>query len=234
MNELLQKISHRVWKPLYPDPLLPDMNYDLYWKVRQARPLPPRVYAITELLEPNTSVLDIGCGDGELYSYVTKKLENIDWYGLDVSQIALDKAAAKGMQCAQADITNEGFTLDRSYDYIVVTEVLEHIINPEKVLLKIKPYFNKALILTVPNIAYYKHRWRMCLGRFPIQWQWHPSEHIRYWSLKDFAAMLTYLGFEKYRLITTNGFPYENKNQPKWHRFSPNLLAEGAIFYVGN
>lgn len=216
----------------YPAPVLPEMDYERYWEFRAARPLPPRVCAITELLCPNSSVLDIGCGDGELYSYATRKVDSLDWFGLDVSTIALEKARKKGMRCMQADITRPGFEVPDQYDYIVITEVLEHILNPEQVLRKVASRFRLALILTIPNIAYYKHRWRMLTGRFPIQWQWHPSEHVRYWSFTDFGATLEALGFARYCMLTTNGFPFENASEPGWHRAWPNMLAEGAVFYI--
>jgi methionine biosynthesis protein MetW len=217
---------------LYPSKLLENMDYEAYWQIRQGRPYPPRVYEITPLIESNSSVLDIGCGDGELFRYAKDKVSRLQWEGVDISETALRKSRAAGMLCRQGDISKSDFQIHQTYDYIVISEVLEHIANPEDVLSKARGHFRKSLILTVPNIAYYKHRFRMMGGRFPVQWQWHPSEHIRFWSLVDFDQFLKEQGFPKFRKLSTNGFPYENARSPMWHRLWPNLLAEGAVYVI--
>lgn len=216
----------------YNRPKIDAMDYDEYWRVRGGREYPPRVECITNKLEDDSSVLDIGCGDGELYEHARANLNNVDWFGIDLSTAALRKAKDKGIRCEQADVSKEKFVVEGSYDYIIVSELLEHIMNPEGLLRKLKGKYRKALIISVPNIAYYKHRIRFLFGGFPVQWQWHPSEHIRYWSVKDFGFMLKELGFDEYKIVSTNGFPYENRYRPNIHRVWPNLLAEGVLFIV--
>ena len=214
-------------------PIIRSMDYDLYWQARKERVPPPRVYYIAPLLTPGSSVLDVGCGDGELFEYANATVANLDWHGIDVSPAAIEKSRRKGMQCTVSDITSSAFLGDTSvFDYLVISEVLEHIMCPEQVIEHCLKKFRRGLIVTLPNIAYYKHRWRMLTGRFPKQWSWHPSEHIRFWSIPDFDDWLKLRGVASWKMLTTNGFPLENERFPQWHRWWPNLLAEGCIYFI--
>jgi len=216
----------------YPAYKLTHIDYELYWRARAPWPYPPRVYVIASLLERGSSVFDVGCGDGELFDYAASRVPGLDWQGLDISAVAVERAQAKGMRADVTDVTAPGFALAGTYDYIVISEVLEHISDPERLLDTVRAHYRKGLILTVPNICYYKHRIRALMGRFPVQWQWHPAEHIRFWSLADFRQLLSSRGLLGGRMITTNGFPFERRVTPRWHRLWPNLLAEGAVFVV--
>ena len=97
------------------------------------------------------------------------------------------------------------FVPDRIYDTVLISEVLEHIAEPERVLTRVRDHVGQRLILTFPNIAYLPHRLRLLFGSFPVQWGWHPGEHLRFWSLSDFTWWLGELGYEVVSVQASNG-----------------------------
>ena len=202
------------------------MNYDEYWLLRGRHSAQPRYKIFCEFIEEGASVMDIGCGDGTALKYLQKG-RNIRAYGVDISREAVRLAQEIGINATVGDITSPSFTLSKVYDYILLTEVLEHLTSPEEVIQKVKHHFNKLLVISIPNIGYYQHRLRLLLGRFPIQWGWHPSEHLRFWTVKDFLHWSRSLGLTIVAVKSSNGFPL-------LHRRFPNLLGNQIVFILKN
>ncbi len=141
-----------------------------------------RFELIKDWVEPNSTILDIGVGDG-LMSEMFKKNKNATVSGLDISNIACKKAMERGIPVIVKDI-NQGlnFKPDEYYDYILLIEVIEHTIYPQKVLLEALSHSRKGVIVTIPNSAYIKWRFQLLRGYFPRQ----SFSHLHYWSIKDF------------------------------------------------
>ena len=128
------------------------------------------------------------------------------------------------------DITQPNFEIKRAYDYIVMTDVLEHIPNPEDVLIKIKDNFNKCLIVSVPNTGFILDRLRLLFGRFPKQWLVHPGEHLRFWTFKDFISMCEQLGFCLKEYYGVEIESYEIK--PKLWKWKPKLFSKDILYVI--
>lgn len=214
-----------------PQAVITDMDYNDYWQVRKPRPIPARAIVLSQLIGANSSILDIGCGDGEIFGYL-KEHNNVNAVGMDISEVAVEKACQRGMNAVVQDVTVPNFSVASQYDYVLVSEVIEHIINPEYLLDKLHGTFRKGLLITVPNIGFYLHRIRLMFGRFPIQWQWHPSEHLRFWTVKDFSEMVTNHGYIIKDIRSSNGFPFVDQYYPNWHNWWPNLLGEVVVFQL--
>jgi len=87
-----------------------------------------------------------------------------------------------------------------------LSEVLEHVRNPEQILQALKP-FTKNFIITVPNSAAYQFRYGLMFrGRFFTQWVYHPSEHLRYWSHIDFLDWLSAMKLNVLSTPVADGF----------------------------
>ncbi|MDD5208568.1 MAG: methionine biosynthesis protein MetW [Elusimicrobiales bacterium] len=200
------------------------MDYNAYWRAKGDMLFTGRCPVFAELVTPGSSVLDIGCGEGTTLKFLEEKL-GIRGSGLDISPVAVAMAQKKGVAAAQADASAKDFSIPGVYDHIIISEVLEHIPNPEELLAKVKGKFNISLIVSIPNSAYYIHRLRLLFGRFPIQWAWHPGEHLRFWSLTDFRELLADTGFEIISVKTHSGFLF-------LHGLWPNLFADSAVFEV--
>jgi 2-polyprenyl-3-methyl-5-hydroxy-6-metoxy-1,4-benzoquinol methylase len=81
-------------------------------------------------------ILDMGCGRGKMLASVRGAQEK---FGLDLSQTAIDEAVRNypGNHFAVGDVTQTPYA-DNFFDFIYSLEVIEHIEQPEKMLLEIK------------------------------------------------------------------------------------------------
>ncbi len=163
------------------------MDYEEYWKSRE-----PNVFregsdrterTIAGIVDAGSTLLDIGCGDGRLLSFL-RLGKGIRGDGIDISKTAVARCRERGLNCRVADI-QKNLKIEKDYDYIVITDVLEHIPKPEHVLLQVRGKFRKKLVITIPNIGMFFNRIRLLFGKFPLDWYWHPGEHLRHWTLAD-------------------------------------------------
>lgn len=149
----------------------------------------------------NPLILDIGCASGILGS-ILKKEKNSIVHGVDISGEAIFEARRKLDQVYEFDISREGWPeeiLKNKYDYIIVSEVLEHLFEPEKLLQKIKKISHKKteIIITVPNILFWKNRLKIFFGNFNYTNEGIMDKgHIHFFSWKSFKKNMWQAGFE--------------------------------------
>ena len=95
------------------------------------------------------SVLDLGCGHGELL--LTLKKDGFMTYGIDQSIDRVKYLQEKGIDCICTNVEAD-FRCDRKFDVIVCQECLEHVTNPVKVLKRVKTLLNYEgkVSITVP------------------------------------------------------------------------------------
>ncbi len=208
------------------------VDYDEYWDSKAQSGLGilspwrlRRAQVFASIVTKGDRVLDLGVGDGALLEYIIRE-KGVEGYGLDVSQKAVDFCQAHGLNVTLADI-NEPVSkfVHESFDYIIMSEIIEHIPDPEKLLIDLRPFARKGLIVSVPNTGFHQHRLRLLLGRFPLQWVVTPGEHLRYWTRADFHWWAKQLGFSIVREV-----PYEGT--PGLKNIMPGLFAAAFVFVL--
>ena len=207
--------------------VLSEMDYDEYWKLFGGiKGEVPRSAVICDLIKEGSSVLDLGCGDGTLLAALVAQ-RRVKASGVDISKEALRLARNRGLTDLRlVDLGSAEFTITNEYDYITITEVLEHIPNPEDLLAKATGHFRNALIVSVPNVGYYTHRIRLLFGRFPLQWGQHPAQHLRFWTVRDFRWWIKLQGYRIIRAVPPpQGFPI-------LYRLWPSLFADQIVFVL--
>jgi methionine biosynthesis protein MetW len=216
------------------------VDYDTYWdnKAQQGLGLLSqwrlrRAQVFASLTVPGDRVLDLGVGDGALLKYMIEQ-KNIQGYGLDISQKAVDFCRAQGLNVGLADITRPigenlaaHFPGVSAFDYVILSEIIEHVPDPESLLTSLKPYARKGIIVSIPNTGYHQHRLRLLLGRFPLQWVVTPGEHLRFWTRADFRWWARQLGFTVAREV-----PYEGT--PGLKNAWPSLFAAAFVYVLRN
>lgn len=109
-------------------------------------------------IKSNSRVLDIGCGIGLLGTYLKSKY-NCEVVGLEIIEDNY-KVALNSLDSAfLGDVeTMDLSILGNNYDYIIFSDSLEHLLNPENVLEKIKGLLSNEgiLLISIPNIRNFR------------------------------------------------------------------------------
>ncbi len=207
-------------------------TYEDQWRERPPDDgsLQPGFRLIRDLVEPGSSVLDIGCGNGKLLRYLARE-RDATVTGIEVSQNAVDLAAAQGVPVMLQDVTQDDFQLTEQYDHIIMTDVLEHLHNAEEIMSKLSGRFRRSLLVGLPNSGFIVDRLRLLFGRFPKQWHLHPSEHVRFWTLSDFVFWCGQLGFnvEAYYGVQIQFSEFLPKLFWRWY---PRLFSRKIIYVL--
>lgn len=203
------------------------IDYDEYWRQRSLSGIEPRFTIIADHIEIGARVLDVGCGDGAMLEYLakTRKTKGL---GLDVSMVAIEKAKQRGVEArlqSLADLHRQSES--SSFDHVVMSEVIEHVADPEQFVLNGWDMCGNTLWLTFPNIAYFQHRMRLLSGKFPVQWVYFPGEHLRFWSIPDFYHWISQLDLPAPVMYPSNGIRLFNL-----HKLWPNLFGNQIVVRV--
>lgn len=208
-------------------------DYTAYWDRLSQENVPPpsqfKLDLIKSIVDQGSSVLDIGCGDGILLDYLSKT-KGIEAHGIDVGSKAIELTRAKGIHVDEADISQPEFQVTETYDFIVISEVMEHLPKPEELITKLKGKFRKCLIVTIPNTGFITERLRLLLGRFPKQWALNPSEHLRFWTVTDFVFWCKQLGFKVDKYYGLHDEYYDTK--AKLWKYYPKLMSRFVLYKV--
>jgi 2-polyprenyl-3-methyl-5-hydroxy-6-metoxy-1,4-benzoquinol methylase len=97
------------------------------------------------------SILDVGCGTGDLLHAVHELLPHQELYGMDTSAVRLPRDGP--IRFVQSDVTD--FRLSREFDVVISTQVLEHIapqdLRTHMESLRLALRLDGTLILCLPN-----------------------------------------------------------------------------------
>jgi methionine biosynthesis protein MetW len=183
---------------------------------------------ILDLIKPKSTVLDLGCGNGDLL-YLLIKEKNARVQGIEIDEQAIYKCVAKGLNVFHGDV-DSGLTefKDKSFDYVVLNQSLQQILHVDRVLIDALRV-GKKVIAGFPNFAYYKSRLQMFFsGRTPVTgalpYQWHDTPNLHFLSISDFKnyCRLKKINVERSVCI----------GQTRRIPFFPNLFAQTGIFLI--
>lgn len=230
MSSIFSKAKELLFGPMMLDDDFRD--YDEYWEKRGFHaPSLRRAQRLTKMIDNGSTLLDIGCGDGTVIDYLSKHNRLKSAEGIDISKRAVSHVQKKGYKAKVVDITSPEFNRflrNKNYDYVVITEVLEHIYNPENVVKLLYGHVNKALFVSVPNTGFFLHRLRLLFGRFPmVTIQQHVKEHIRFWTMKDFIYWAEYHNYKVDKVVDISGMrigPFKILERKMPGMFAPQIL----------
>lgn len=184
--------------------------------------------AILETVEKGSSVLDLGCGAGELL-YILIKEKNVRGQGIEIDNEAIYKCVAKGLNVFHGDIDSGLSEFNyRSFDYVILNQSLQQIKHVDSVLTSALRV-GKKVILGFPNFAYYKSRLQIFFrGRTPVTgampYQWYETPNLHFLSISDFTSYcrLKKINIEKGIFL----------NEKKTVSLLPNLFAQTGIYLI--
>lgn len=101
---------------------------------------------LSEYVTKDLSFLDIGIREGAFIEFLKEK-GFTDLYGIDIYEKSVELARNKGIECEVADA--QYFCLDRKFDVIVMSHVLEHCPEPGKVIYCVSQHLNENGIVFI-------------------------------------------------------------------------------------
>ena len=174
--------------------------YDDLWK---SSGIPPYVQSILPALEEaqlgeGGKVLDIACGNGVLGKWLMERV-NCEVHGIDISPVALelcDKAGYKSTTIVDLDKDPLPFP-DDHFDLVTLSAVVEHIMEPERVLAdvwkKLKP--GGLVVVLTPNISWIVNRFLFMAGRWDHRLMGGMKGHISYKNKKQLQEIFQSIGY---------------------------------------
>ena len=145
---------------------------------------------ISDLIEKNTRVLDVGCGDGTLMEYL-KHNKEIDIRGIEISKDNVQKCLSKGLAVIEGDAEKDllQFT-DSSFDFVILSQTLQAFLSPEIVIKELIRVGKKAIV-TIPNFGFWKIRLHLLFkGTMPVTKnlpnEWYNTPNLHMCTIKDF------------------------------------------------
>jgi len=191
---------------------------------------------IANLVEDNSKVIDIGCGNGELLNFLSKN-KNSKIQGLEINQKKVNKCVSKGLSVIQGDADKDlGLYPEKSFDYVILSQTIQATLEPEKILTELTR-IGKRVIVSIPNFGFWKVRLDLLVkGKMPITSKldstWFETENIHLCTISDFINLCDQLNLKIKQTVTIAS------NKQKMFFGKPNKLAnifaEEAIFLIQN
>ena len=151
------------------------------------------------LIEPGSRVLDVGCGSGELASYLAARGDKV--WGTDLNPAALEQAAAHCVATALADLEVmdiEEIFPGLRFDVVVFADVLEHLREPWRALQGARNVLDTGgtVAASIPNFAHAAVRLAVLSGAMPYRTLGILDDtHLRFFTLSGVDALFEDSGF---------------------------------------
>ncbi|WP_042704128.1 methionine biosynthesis protein MetW [Azospirillum sp. B506] len=188
---------------------------------------------IAEMVEPNSRVLDVGCGDGALLDHLAHT-KNVDGRGIELSMDGVRQCVAHGLSVIQGDAETDLKDYPaEAFDYVILGQTLQAMKQPRDVL-EMLCRIGRRAIVSVPNFGYWRVRMQLMLtGRMPVTeklgYQWWETPNIHFCTLRDFVVLTEEMGItiEQTRIIDRAG-----RVTSRAHSGFANLLGEQGVFLL--
>ena len=189
---------------------------------------------ISDLIEDNKKVLDVGCADGTLMQFL-KENKNINVRGLEISKEKVQECIAKGLTVIEGNAEKDLKQFpDKSFDYVVLSQTLQAFLSPELVLDELLRVGKKAIV-TIPNFGNWKVRLHLLFkGTMPITKslpeQWHSTPNLHMCTIKDFV---NFIKSKEIKMIKTLALNNNNvSNITNNNLGTKNIFADLGIFLI--
>ena len=188
----------------------------------------PDFDVVTNWVPQGASVLDLGCGDGELLARLQRERGSIG-YGVEIEDSAVLACLNRGLNVLQANIES-GLNLfdDGAFDVVILSQTLQATRHTEALVREVLRV-GKSAIVTLPNFGHWSVRWQLGVGgRMPVSkrlpYQWYDTPNVHFSTITDFDVFCADKGITVERRVALAG----------GHAvmFLPNVRGETAVFQI--
>lgn len=193
--------------------------------------LRPELRTIADWITAGSRVLDLGCGDGTLLTYLRDK-QQVYGYGLEIDQANIVKAIENGIYVIQTDLDAGLNEFESgSFDYVIMSQTLQAIHYPDRLLEEMLRVGREGII-TFPNFGYWRNRLQLLAGRMPVTGSlphsWYNTPNIHLCTLHDFEELCDDKGF---RILERTVVDRAHRTSLPM-RLLPNLMGEIALYRI--
>ena len=181
--------------------------------------------AISHWIKPNSSVLDLGCGDGELLVYL-KQSRNIIGYGIENDDNGILACVSNGVNVIQSNLESGLKEVgDGAFEYVILSQTLQAMKRTEAVIDEMLRVGTEAIV-SFPNFGYWQHRWQLLKGRMPVSdalpYEWHNTPNVHMCTVADFDAFCARKNLRVLNRLVMNG--------EREQTLLPNLMGTLALY----
>lgn len=190
---------------------------------------------ITEMVEPNSKVIDLGCGNGSLLEKLIKE-KNVEGRGIEISRTGVEACLKKGLNVIEGKIDERLPFEDNTFDYAICNVTIQMVMYPEIVLKEMKR-IARYQIVSFPNFAYWKNRLDLLInGRMPkpmlFGYSWYGTGHIHQFSIKDFIEVCRNLNL---RIVMTDSInKIYTPSASLLFKMFPNFFSTENVFLLSH
>jgi methionine biosynthesis protein MetW len=192
---------------------------------RHLAPLRPDLAAIAAWIPNESSVLDLGCGDGSLLAWL-KHEKGCRGIGVEIDDAKLLACTKNGVEVIQQNL-EDGLALfgDASFDAVVQLETLQMVMHTRAMLRELKRVGRESIV-SFPNFGFWTNRLSIAMGRMPVTralpYEWYDTPNLRFATLADVRTLAQANGF-----VIRDRFGLRDGHVV---RFLPNLFGRVAVF----
>jgi methionine biosynthesis protein MetW len=185
----------------------------------------PDFEAIAAWVRPDSTVLDLGCGDGLLLKYLMQT-RNIRGYGIEIADENIAACVKNGVNVIQSDLERglAGFDAG-SFDYVILSQTLQAVRHTEEIVLELLRVGREGIV-SFPNFGRWDQRLQVLRGRMPVSdalpYQWYNTPNVHLFTIHDFESFCTGHAIQVLERIVMDG--------GRRVQFLPNLLGSLAVF----
>lgn len=139
-----------------------------------------RALDVVSTLEPK-SILELGCDKGQFTEMLGSMFPRASILAFDINEKSIRRAKEESKHSNIKYCADDAWNVGGKFDLIVMTEFLEHINNPERMLKKTSN-MGKYLFISVPREPWFKAAAWLVRGN-------SLHEHINYWTPKQFKEL---------------------------------------------
>ena len=189
---------------------------------------------IVNLVDDDSKVLDIGCGNGDLLNLLLSN-KNIKGQGLEINQKKVNECVTKGLSVIQGDADKDlSLYPNNSFDCVVLSQTIQATQEPKRILSELTR-IGKKVIVSIPNFGFWKVRLDLLLkGKMPITSKldssWYKTQNIHLCTITDFISLCNELHINIEQTVTLHSKKHKSfSGKPS---SIENLLSEEAIFLL--